>query len=186
MPDIDQIITLFHERGHSEYGGEAVTQLQHALQCATLAEREGAESPLIVAALLHDIGHLVHALPQNSPDHGIDDVHEELGQRYLRQMFDEPVTEPVRLHVAAKRYLCAVDDSYQQQLSQPSIVSLNLQGGPMSDQDVADFQESPFCDDAVRLRRWDDQGKIPDMETPAIEHFRPHLQAAARPKAPTP
>ncbi|MEZ6129256.1 MAG: phosphohydrolase [Planctomycetaceae bacterium] len=184
MPDVEQIIALFHERGHSEYGGEAVTQLQHALQCATLAEHEGASSSLIVAALLHDVGHLVHALPHDAPEHGIDDVHEKLGHRYLLQVFDESVTEPVRLHVAAKRFLCAVDDGYRQRLSQPSIVSLSLQGGPMSDQEAADFRESPFCDDAVRLRRWDDQGKIPNMQTPPIEHFRSHLQTAARRKAP--
>lgn len=110
MPNIEQIITLFRERGHSEYGGEAVTQLQHALQCAVLAEAEQASSSLIAAALLHDVGHLVHALPQDAADHGIDDVHEEPGQRYLRRVFDLAVTEPVRLHVAAKRYLCATDD----------------------------------------------------------------------------
>ncbi|MEZ6136389.1 MAG: HD domain-containing protein [Pirellulaceae bacterium] len=182
MPDIDQIMTLFRERGHSEYGGEAVTQLQHALQCATLAEADRASSSLIVAALLHDVGHLVHALPQDAPDRGIDDVHEELGQRYLRRMFDEAVTEPVRLHVAAKRYLCTTDPDYQYQLSQPSILSLNLQGGPMSEQEVAEFEASPFCEPAVRLRRWDDQGKIADLQTPDIEHFLPHLQAVAKQK----
>lgn len=186
MIDVDQIITLFRERGHSEYGGEAVTQLQHALQCATLAEADHAPSILIVAALLHDVGHIVHALPHDAPDCGIDDVHEELGQRYLRRMFDEAVTEPVRMHVAAKRYLCAIDSDYLQRLSQPSIVSLNLQGGPMSEREVVEFQASPFCELAVRVRRWDDQAKIPDRNTPDIEHFRPHLHAAIKQKEQAP
>lgn len=159
--------------------GEAVTQLEHALQCATLAVDEQAPPCLIVAALLHDVGHLVHALPHDAPHHGVDDLHDELGQRYLRRMFDGAVTEPVRLHVAAKRYLCATEPGYHQQLSEPSIVSLNLQGGPMSEPEVADFRANPFWGDAVRLRRWDDQAKIPDLHTSPIEHFRHHLQVAA-------
>lgn len=182
MSGIDKIIELFRERGHSEYGGEAVTQLQHALQCAALAEAEDADSCLIVAALLHDVGHLVHTLPNDAPEQGVDDLHEALGQRYLRRMFDERVTEPVAMHVAAKRYLCAIDFEYQRQLSQPSLTSLHLQGGPMSQAEICEFEANPFHADAVRLRRWDDLAKVPDLETPTIEHFRSHLQAAAAAK----
>lgn len=179
MLSVKNIVQLFHERGHSEYGGEAVTQLQHALQCAALAESEQASSSLITAALLHDVGHLVHALSEDAPDQGVDDVHEELGQRYLRKIFGEDVTEPVRLHVAAKRYLCAVDAEYQQQLSGPSVLSLQLQGGPMSGAEVGEFRESPWAKAAVRLRRWDDRAKISGLQTPDIQHYVAHLHAAA-------
>ena len=109
MPTVEQCIELLRDRGHSEYGGEPVTQLEHALQSALLAEQESASPELIAAALLHDIGHLLHALPDDAPDDGIDDVHEELGYRYLTQIFPDAVTEPVRLHVPAKRYLCGKD-----------------------------------------------------------------------------
>lgn len=180
MIHVQQIIQLFHERGDSEYGGEAVSQLQHALQCAALAESEDASSSLIAAALLHDVGHLVYALPEDAPDLGVDDVHEELGQRYLRKIFGDDVTEPVRLHVSAKRYLCAVDADYLQQLSGPSVVSLKLQGGPMTAEEAAQFRESPWAEDAVRLRRWDDRAKISGLQTPDLEHYVPHLQAAAQ------
>ena len=180
MLTIDKILKLFEERGDSEYGGEAVTQLEHALQCATMAEQENASSALITAALLHDIGHLVHALPQDAPDQGVDDVHEELGCRYLKSAFGEDVTEPVRLHVPAKRYLCATDDTYMTTLSGPSITSLQLQGGPMSPEEVAEFEAGLFADGAVRLRRWDDLAKVRDLSTPPLEHFVPHLRTTIR------
>lgn len=179
MRDMEHILKLFRDRGHSEYGGEAVTQLQHALQCALLAEEAEASSSLIAAALLHDIGHLVHALPENAPDHGVDDSHEELGFRYLKSIFDESVTEPVRLHVHAKRYLCATNVDYADQLSRPSIVSLGLQGGPMSAAEVGEFESGRFAQDAVQLRRWDDTAKVCGLVTPDIGHFVQHLQIAA-------
>ncbi len=178
MLSVDNILKLFRKRGDSEYGGEAVTQLQHALQCATLAEQARASSALIAAALLHDIGHLVHSLPDDAPDFGVDDAHEELGYRYLHSAFGEDVTEPVRLHVPAKRYLCATDNEYFDSLSAPSVTSLELQGGPMSADEVARFDAGPFAVDAVRLRRWDDLAKVPGQSTPPLEHFVPHLQAA--------
>ena len=179
MVTVEQIIKLFAERGDSQYGGEAVTQRQHALQCAALAVQAHASPALVTAALLHDIGHLVHALPDDAPDQGVDDAHEELGYRYLRQIFDESVTEPVRLHVPAKCYLCAVNSYYHAQLSEPSIVSLKLQGGPMSETEVAEFRAGSFAEDAVSLRRWDDLAKVADLATPAIEDFEKYLQAAA-------
>ena len=171
MPTVEQCVELLRERGHSEYGGEPVTQLEHALQSAFCAEQESASAELIAAALLHDIGHLLHALPDDAPDDGFDDVHEELGYRYLTQIFPDAVTEPVRLHVPAKRYLCGKSESYLTQLSPPSVLSLKLQGGPMSAEEIAAFQENPFLDDALRLRRWDNEAKIPNLRTPPLDHY---------------
>ena len=180
MPTIDDCLNLLRERGDSEYGGESVTQLEHALQCALLAEQEGASSELITAALLHDVGHLLHALPDDAPDSGIDDAHEELGCRYLTQLFGDAVTEPIRLHVSAKRYLCATSAGYRARLSEPSVVSLHLQGGPMPADEVAAFDQNPFAFDAVRLRRWDDTAKVSRLPTPPLKHYVGHLQAAVR------
>ena len=179
MSDIDRILKLFRERGDSEYGGEAVTQQEHALQCALLAEQENADSCLITAALLHDVGHLLHALPDDAPDQGIDDNHEDLGCRFLSRIFGPAVSEPVRLHVAAKRFLCATDAEYHSLLSEPSVVSLQLQGGPMTPEEAEEFRQNPFCSDAVRLRRWDDTAKVVDLQTPSLEHYVPHIEAAA-------
>ncbi len=180
MPNVESILRLFHERGHSEYGGEPVTQLEHALQCATLAEADHASPALITAALLHDIGHLLHQLPDDAPDHGVDDVHEELGYRYLAKRFGNDVAEPVRLHVPAKRYLCAINAEYIARLSPPSVMSLALQGGPMSTDEATRFGASPFAGDAVRLRKWDDEAKVSGLQTPDLEHFGQCLHAAAK------
>ena len=176
MSSVDEIVDLLENRGDSQYGGEAVTQLEHALQAATLAERSQASAALISAALLHDIGHLLHNLPDHAPDDGVDDHHEKSAGNYLRKHFPPAVTEPVRLHVAAKRYLCAVEPGYFEQLSQPSVVSLKLQGGPMSAEEVAEFKRSEFAEDALRLRKWDDEAKIPDFVTPGVRHFEKYLR----------
>jgi len=176
MSVAEVIVSLLESRGDSQYGGEAVTQLEHALQAAALAEREHATPSLIAAALLHDIGHLLHNLPDHAPEDGIDDHHETSAGHYLRKHFPDSVTEPVRLHVAAKRYLCTVDPTYMQQLSQSSIVSLQLQGGPMSSDEVVDFRSHPFSQDAVRLRKWDDEAKDPNFVTPPISYFAQFIQ----------
>ena len=170
-----EIGELFSKRGDSEYGGEAVTQREHALQCALLAEQANAPTSLVVAALLHDVGHLLHDLPDDAPDEGIDDAHENSGNNYLKKYFDTAVTEPVRLHVAAKRYLCTVDESYFDQLSEPSVVSLKLQGGAMSDAEKAEFESSPYWKEALELRRWDDMAKIVDLKTPTVDHYLPMI-----------
>ena len=162
---------LFQAKGDSEYGGEVVTQQEHALQCAQLAEKEGATPELVVAALLHDIGHLLHDLPDSAPDEGIDDRHEASGDAFLKKHFDEAVTQPVRLHVAAKRYLCTVDPDYKSQLSPPSIVSLNLQGGEMSPEELDAFRQNEFWEEALALRKWDDMAKIAELQTPNLEHY---------------
>ena len=176
MNAVETIVNLLESRGDSQYGGEQVTQLEHALQAATLAERAQANAELVSAALLHDIGHLLHKLPDHAPDDGVDDHHETSAGNFLRKHFPPAVTEPVRLHVAAKRYLCAVEPGYLEQLSQPSIVSLGLQGGPMSPDEVIVFKNLAYAEDAVRLRRWDDEAKIPDLVTPPVAHFENYLR----------
>jgi phosphonate degradation associated HDIG domain protein len=166
-----KIIQLFKEQGDSEYGGEPVTQGEHALQSAHLAMAEGASSSLVVASLLHDVGHLLHALPDDAPDQGIDDLHEELGYRFLQKYFGPAVSEPVHLHVAAKRYLCAMEEDYFAMLSEPSVISLELQGGPMSPIECKAFESNPFYKDAVRLRRFDDLAKIPNLPVEPVEFY---------------
>lgn len=175
---IKEVLRLFRDRGDSEYGGEAVTQAEHALQAADLAREQGAESTLVVAALLHDVGHLLHRLPDDAPDQGVDDEHEELGARWLKKRFGPAVIEPVRLHVAAKRYMCTCDPEYFELLSEPSRISLKLQGGPMDANEVTEFEQNPYHEDAVRLRRWDDEAKIVDKVTTPLEGFTDHLRAA--------
>lgn len=184
MTTVEEILKLWERRGHSDYGGEAVTQLEHALQSAWQAEQEQASAELIAAALLHDLGHLLHDLPADAPERGIDDAHENSAGNYLKGVFPPGVWEPIRLHVAAKRYLCAVDPQYQAQLSDPSLVSLNLQGGAMTDEEVESFSSHPFHEDAIRLRRWDDAAKVPNLVTPSLDHFAAYLrQVAEKPKA---
>lgn len=176
----EQVLRLFRERGDSQYGGEAVSQREHALQAAMFAEQAGAEPSLIAAALLHDVGHLLHVLADDAPDRGIDDRHEALAAAWLQQRFGPGVVEPVRLHVAAKRYLCAVDPQYAARLSPPSVQSLALQGGPMTPDEVQAFEAGPFFAAAVRLRRWDEAAKVVDLPTPDLEHFCGYLAALGR------
>lgn len=179
MTTVDDILNLLTRGGDSQYGGEAVTQRQHALQAACLAEREGAPATLITAALLHDVGHLLHDLPDDAPERGIDDHHENSAYHLLRRLFPDEVTEPIRLHVAAKRYLCAADPGYLGQLSGPSIISLGLQGGAMSSEEVESFRLNPHFEAAVRVRGWDDTAKDPEMLTPTLEHFATYVRQAA-------
>jgi [1-hydroxy-2-(trimethylamino)ethyl]phosphonate dioxygenase len=176
---IDEIFAAFRQSGHRSYG-ERVTQLEHGLQAAYFAEQQGAKPTLIAAALLHDIGHLLHDLGEDVAEHGIDAIHEQLGGEYLEKHFIPAVAEPARLHVAAKRYLCAVDPAYFVTLSPASVQSLALQGGPMTPAEIGAFEALPHFADAVQLRRFDDLGKEPDMPTPDLEHFRPYLEAGLR------
>jgi phosphonate degradation associated HDIG domain protein len=172
------IVRLFQERGAAAYLGEPVSQTEHALQAAWAAEQAGAGSALIAAALLHDVGHLLHDLPEDCAEHGVDDAHEVRGARWLARHFGPDVAEPVRLHVPAKRYLCATDPAYPGRLSEASVRSLKLQGGPLTPAEVARFRAGPHAEAAVALRRWDDQAKVKGLATPDLEHFRPHLEAA--------
>lgn len=179
MSALNEIRVAFAKRGHEGYG-EGVSQLEHALQCAAFAERDGASEPLIVATLLHDIGHMLHDLPEDIADQGVDTQHESLGSAWLSQHFGPEVSEPVRLHVAAKRYLAASEAGYFDILSDASKLSLKLQGGPMSADEQARFGGEQFCKDALALRRWDDEGKIVGLKTPALEHFEPMIARSLR------
>ena len=173
-----QIIELFHQKGDTAYGGEEVSQTEHAFQAATAAERDGADCELIVAALLHDVGHLVHDLPEDCAESGIDDHHQLLGEVFLKKHFSLRVTEPVRLHVAAKRYLCSCNPAYRERLSAASQTSLELQGGIMTDEEVVQFEAGEFAREAAELRGWDDEAKMAGLETKGWEHFREPLMAA--------
>lgn len=172
---VDEIFDNLAGRGHEIYGGEAVTQLQHALQCATMARRAGATASLVTAALLHDYGHLVvddGAGDDGAAERGIDMLHEEVAAAHLARWFGPAVTEPIRMHVAAKRYLCATNTHYFADLSPASVASLKVQGGPFSAAEAAEFIDAPFARDAVRLRVWDDLAKDIGARTPPLDDFR--------------
>ncbi len=171
---VDEIQDLYKGRGRARYS-EAVSQLEHALQCAQLAKQEDGRAALIAASLLHDIGHMLHRFGEDPASRGIDDRHEQIGAGWLRRYFGPDVSEPVRLHVEAKRYLCAVSPDYYDLLSPASIRSLELQGGPLSSEEVRAFRSSGYANDAIALRRWDDRAKVPDFTTPDFSQFRPHL-----------
>jgi phosphonate degradation associated HDIG domain protein len=177
---IDEIFRVFREYGAEEYLGERVSMTEHMLQSAYAAEQDGAPPQLIAAALLHDYGHFIHEFPADAAEDGIDTQHEEVAHAFLSEHFGPEIAEPIRMHVAAKRYLCATDPSYLNELSPASAHSLNLQGGPYSPAEVAEFEMSPYARDAVRLRRYDDIGKVEGLETPDLEHYRPVLVASMR------
>jgi phosphonate degradation associated HDIG domain protein len=176
-----KIIDLFNQKGHSLYGGEAVTQLEHALQAATFAKNNNASAVLITASLLHDIGHLLHELPDDAPDHGVDDLHEELAALFLDKYFVKEVVEPAKLHVQAKRYLCYTNPAYYDTLSEPSRQSLALQGGVMDDNEAKQFETYSNYKEAVLLRTWDDLAKDPTMHTEPIESFASYITASLKP-----
>jgi [1-hydroxy-2-(trimethylamino)ethyl]phosphonate dioxygenase len=177
---LSRIDHIFTTRGGAEYHGEAVTELEHALQSALLAEQVGDSASVIAAALLHDIGHLLHGHGEDCALAGIDDRHEELGPRWLTNCFGPEVTEPIRLHVAAKRYLCAASSQYAALLSPASTRSLQLQGGPMSTEEARAFEANPHFAAAMKVRDYDDKAKVAGLSTPSIAHFRPFLELCAR------
>ncbi|MFT3882177.1 MAG: HD domain-containing protein [Gemmatales bacterium] len=180
MTIIDQLFQLFTVQGQRAYFGESVSETEHALQTAHLAEQAGADDILVVAALLHDIGHLLHGLPEDIAGQGIDGRHEESGAEWLTKHFGPEVVDPVRLHVAAKRYLCAVESNYLAELSPASLQSLKLQGGSMSPDEMKTFEQEPHFKSALAVRRWDDIAKIPGLAVPGLEHYRARIQAALR------
>jgi gamma-butyrobetaine dioxygenase len=172
---VQEIENLFDRLGGEQYG-EGVSQSEHARQCAALAEKSGAAGPLVAAALLHDIGHLIEQTQDNYGNHR----HDRSGGAWLAERFGPEVSEPVRLHVAAKRYLCAVEPGYFDLLSPASVYSLEKQGGPMSPEEVEAFRTEPAHAEAVALRRWDDEGKVVGAKVPDFAHYQPLLESLVR------
>ena len=166
-----RIRQLFAAAGTRPYAGEAVSQAEHGLQCAALALEAAASPALIVAALLHDVGHMIDDRDEALAESGVDAQHELGGARLLTRWFGPATTEPVRLHVQAKAYLCYSDPAYFEGLSPVSKRSLQLQGGIMSAGQAKVFMTIPFSSDAVRLRRWDDLAKVPGRITPPLDRF---------------
>ncbi len=174
---IEDLVSLLQYKGHAQYGNEEVSQLEHALQCAHLAEQAGEPAENIVAALLHDVGHLL----ANSRDgestvaSDKDDLHQYIALPFLRNLFPDAVLEPIRLHVDAKRYLCAVYPSYWDELSDASKHSLAQQGGAFTETQAQAFIALPFAEDSVRLRRYDDLAKIQGKRVPELNHYADHI-----------
>jgi len=166
---------IYEGRATGPYGLTLINQRAHAVQSGYHARAQGLGASLVVAALLHDIGHMVHSLGEHPAALGIDDGHEELGANWLGEHFGPEVTEPIRLHVAAKRYLCIVEDGYFDKLTQDSIESLQLQGGPMSKDEVTVFQATPYWKEAVVLRRIDELAKDPLGPMPEFDKFAPEI-----------
>ena len=174
MSAFEMIAALFSRRGAALYFGEQVSMLEHSLQAAYFAREEHAPPQLIIAALLHDIGHLVEDVPADIADWHEDAHHEEVGGAWLARYFGPEVSGPVALHVPAKRYLCATDPAYLACLSSASVLTLKLQGGPMSPAEIVAFEANPHHRDAVAVRRCDDRGKLGNFQAPGLESYR-HL-----------
>lgn len=174
---VDFILDLFAQSGSREYMGEPVSMAQHMEQSAACAVADGAPESLVIAALLHDIGHFIGDHPIDALENGIDNSHEEVGARYLEPCFPPAVTEPIRLHVAAKRYLCATNDEYLGRLSAASVNSLMVQGGPMNTAEVEKFETRPYHKDAVRLRLYDDDGKVAGLTIKPVTGYRDTLES---------
>ncbi len=175
----DEVFALFTARGAGAYFGERVSMTEHGLQAAHFARTEGAPPELVLAALLHDVGHLVEVVPEDLADWTLDARHEEVGARWLAERFSAQIAEPVRLHVPAKRYLCATDPGYLARLSPASVHTLELQGGPMDAAEIGRFEALPFRREAVRLRLWDDRGKIEGLSTPGLPGYRDLIETLA-------
>lgn len=175
---VDQIIDLFENHGGSLYFGEQVTETEHALQAAHLAEKSGASDTMIAGALLHDIGHLLHGLSEDIAEHGVDGKHEDVGSAWLKGHFPAEVLDCIRLHVDAKRYLTATEPGYLEGLSEASKKSLELQGGPFTPEEVQAFEaREPNFQSALQVRRWDDEAKIIGLQVPLASHYRSLLES---------
>ena len=171
MLTLEDIELLFARHGSAQYSGEPVTQLEHALQSAHLAEQSGADDALVTACLLHDLGHLLNEQGETPTLRGIDDTHQYYALPFLRGLLPDTVLDAIRLHVDAKRYLCATDPGYFARLSEDSVRSLALQGGPFDEQQAAGFLDQPGARNAVLLRQWDDLAKQAGLRTPPLAHF---------------
>jgi phosphonate degradation associated HDIG domain protein len=175
---MERIVEMFDRCGGETYG-EHTTQLSHALQCANLAREDGCPDALIAAALLHDIGQLIDDAGNAAERLHIDAHHEVIGAQFLSTYFPAEVSTPVKLHVAAKRYLCAAEPGYCEKLSEASRLSLDLQGGPMTEAAAENFIALPFAQAAIRLRRYDDAGKEPNAKVRGLESYLPLLEMLA-------
>ena len=173
---VDFIGDIFLRRGAESYLGEEVSMSQHMLQAAQLAEAAGEEDTIVVAALLHDIGHYTNEFPDNALEQGTDNHHETAGARVLAPFFPTTVIDCIQHHVAAKRFLCATDPEYFGRLSEASVHTMNLQGGPMSAPEVDAFRSEPNLDAILKVRIWDDEGKDPAVTTPDFAHYAPMIQ----------
>lgn len=171
MITFPEIRALFDLNGGRQYSGEPVSQLEHALQCAWFAESSGAGAELITASLLHDLGHMSNDMGATPTLRGVDDKHQYHAASVLKSLFPEAVRTPIRLHVDAKRYLCAVEDDYWDSLSPDSKRSLELQRGKFRPEEAEKFIVQPYARDAVMLRRWDDMSKIAGKKTPGLDHY---------------
>lgn len=168
----DTILDLMRARGTGRYGLSAVSQLEHALQSAALAAQRQHSDAMVIAALFHDLGHLLVGEDVDLADQGIDDAHEETSARILEEIYGPDVAEPVRLHVAAKRYLCGATPAYFDKLSEDSRTSLALQGGPMNAQEIAAFDRLEHRAAALALRMIDDEAKVAGLVTPTLDSYR--------------
>lgn len=177
---LDELRAVYDARGTEQYAGEPVTQLEHALQSAELALAAGASPALAVAALLHDVGHLVADFGETPTLRGIDDNHEARGAALLGELFGPDVIEPIRLHVAAKRFLVATEPGYRARLSPDSVRSLALQGGVFTSAQAAHFMRQPWADDAIRLRRWDEAAKVAKAPTDSFDDWFARAARLAR------
>jgi phosphonate degradation associated HDIG domain protein len=185
MSVVDEILMLFERRGASAYFGERVSMTEHALQAAYFAQLEAAPPALVIAALLHDVGHLLEKVPDEIEDWTVDVRHEEVGSRWLARRFSADVSEPVRLHVAAKRYLCATDGQYLAKLSAASVHTLKLQGGPMPPGEISAFEAEPYFKKAVSVRLCDDRGKVAGLTTPDLKVYGSLIESLAGLASPT-
>ncbi|HVJ23482.1 MAG TPA: HD domain-containing protein [Burkholderiales bacterium] len=175
---IEDLIKLYEVKGGREYEGEGISQLEHALQSAQFAEQAGAAPALVCAALLHDVGHLLNDKGETPTLRGVDDLHQYAALPFLRPYFPEAVLGPIRLHVDAKRYLCATRPDYYERLSVDSKRSLKLQGGVFAPAEAERFIGQPHAADAVQVRLWDDAAKVRGAATPGLAHFEPLLREA--------
>lgn len=176
----ESVMELMIRHGGESYFGEPVTVLEHCLQAAFFAQQANSPDTLIAAALLHDVGHLLHHEGEDVAEQGVDTRHEELANQILAAHLSAAVTEPIRLHVAAKRYLCFADAAYFNALSPSSVLSLGLQGGSMSGAEAEAFLSLPFAKEAIVLRHWDDEAKIPELAVPEIQSYFPLLETLWR------
>lgn len=180
ISSVDEVFEILASGGGEAYFGEPVTVLEHGLQAAWYVRREGGSGPLIAAALLHDLGHLLHSEGEDAATRGLDTQHEELAAAALSAHLPSSVLDPIRLHVAAKRYLCAAEPGYLAALSHASVMSLDLQGGPMTTAESHAFLALPHAQESLLLRRADDAAKVQGLDVPDLASYRPLVQSLWR------